>query len=339
MVSHFNGLPTTSICRIIRCRLSHFTSNLLPSSDKLRSAMPLLKSVKITTPTGAGAGTSNQQPRQPATPSQNAWASQTKTAHLKSALTAGRNPTNAGSQYRPNRKSVVNPSAMANEFSQMTIGNSGPNPNAMVYNPSMGPSPSVMTDNWKQYSNAPSQSNQSTFRQQVNNTVCRISKRTREHFKLGDVIALPFHAPNSNPNVDPNTDNRWVWTVEGPAYSKRRMMVVMWKHKRDMFCLPLYSFGGRGIKSKEDYLLHEYVAVKNVGDNNFVNAGKYAPVEVKCHKKDLTAETTVWITGGMKVACNEDIAYVGRATRKGYAHLLELWQGLNESALQEAYVD
>jgi hypothetical protein len=63
--------------------------------------------------------------------------------------------------------------------------------------------------------------------------VCKISNYTRRDFKLGDVIAAPFHVANTNPNVLSN-DDRLTLTCEGHAYSKRRMMVVLFVHQYDL---------------------------------------------------------------------------------------------------------
>ena len=266
----------------------------------------------------------------------NVWRSRTATGHLKSALTNARNERVLSSQAPP-RQSTANHSALASKFGQMNVQDPR-TPNANVYNPSIGPSPSTMSMNWRTRNAAQSQASNGSFRQVVNNVVCKLSGFTRKDFRKGDITALPFHTANPNPNVDPNTDKHWVQTCEGPAYSKRRMMVVMWIHERDMFCLPLYTFNGSGLQNKPAHTKHEYVSMQNVGDQNFANQGMYPPVEVQS-RRPMDPNTTVYITGGVKVACNEDIAHVGRMPRESRNDLLNLWRTLSGNAQREPWQD
>lgn len=203
-----------------------------------------------------------------------------------------------------------------------------------TYNPSVGPTPSAMTTKWRQ-TNAPSKATNRTARQPFQNSVCKISNYTRRDFKLGEVIAAPFHVANTNPNVDPK-DDRLTITCEGPAHSKRRMMVVLFSHQYDLFCLPLYSFSGRGLKEKPEPLKVEYVCVKNAEAKDFVNHGVHPPVEVMA-RHPLTASTTIQLSGGLRVGCNEDITRVGRLTETSYLRLVKLWRGLTGEAQSEGY--
>ena len=143
-------------------------------------------------------------------------------------------------------------------------------------------------------------------RQPFHNKICRASNYTRQAFKKGDVIAIPYHTSNLNPHVDPVTDDQWRMTVWGPVYSKRRMVIVLWLYERDMFCLPLYTFNRTGILSRGRDVRHEYVSVKNVGQP-FRHLAGPPPIEIKAKKKDMDPYSTVHITGGLKVGCNDDI--------------------------------
>lgn len=204
-----------------------------------------------------------------------------------------------------------------------------------AYNPSLGPTPSTMTTKWRQ-TNAPSQASTTrTRRQAFQNAVCKISNYSRRDFKLGDVIAAPFHVANTNPNVDPQ-DNRLALTCEGPAYSKRRMMVVLFVHQYDLFCLPLFSFSSRGLTEKPQQIKIEYVCMKNAGAEGFVNHGVHPPVEILAHRP-LTDSTTVHVTGGLRVGCNEDITRVGRLTEKSYFRLVAIWKELVGKAQSEVW--
>lgn len=77
--------------------------------------------------------------------------------------------------------------------------------------------------------------------------------------------------------------------------------------------------------------------MKNVGDAGFVNQGQYEPVEVQCRRRPMNAMTSVQLTGGVRVACEEDIQMVGRITEESHAHLVGLWTRMNEVAQSERW--
>jgi hypothetical protein len=126
-----------------------------------------------------------------------------------------------------------------------------------------------------------------------------------------------------NPNTDPKGP-RLTITVEGPMYSKRRMAVVLWIHREDMFCVPLYSFEGKvlmkkkGLMKKPEFLRREYVSIKNAHDKAFVQQGPNDSVDADLIYKDLHPTSAIHITGGFKVACAENTAIVGRLTERGH---------------------
>ncbi|KAK4541742.1 hypothetical protein LTR36_007451 [Oleoguttula mirabilis] len=219
---------------------------------------------------------------------------------LKSAL------TNTGLRA-PSQANQALASTQA-QLAQMNI--SKPlNPSVSVWNPSIGPTPSKVS----------------------------MMSMARD-FKKGQIIAIPFHTANTNPNVDPMTDDQLAMTVQGPVYSKRRMVIIMWIHERDMFCLPLYTFNEKGLKSKGQDIKHEYVSVKNAGKPH-VNQGLYPAVEVVPRWKDMHKDSTVHITGGLRVSCNDDITWAGRITKQGYTELLALWRKLSNDALKEPWLE
>lgn len=274
------------------------------------------------------------------TPAQHAGTSNTwsspRTNALKSALASARNPSQAP---RPNSVMMVvppTPSDVAGRMNNLSLKASDPHSwrATGTYDPSLGPTQSTMTTKWCQ-SNAPSRATDRTRRQAFTNAVCKISNYTRRDFKLGDVISAPFHVANTNPHVKPD-DERLTRTCEGHAYSKRRMMVVLFVHHYDLFCLPLFSFSGRGLTEKPDHIKTEYVCMKNAGAENFVNHGVHPPVEIQAHRP-VTDSTTVHPTGGLRVGCNEDIARVGRLTEKSYFRLVEIWEKVVEEAQNQAW--
>jgi len=291
---------------------------------------PLKSAIKTALAPTASASNATQNATAP-----NPWSSG-RTNALKSALASARNPSQA-----PRQKSVMmtvppTPSDVAARMNNLTI--KAPDAQSWratgIYDPSVGPTPSTMTTKWRQ-TNAPSRVTDRSRRQAFTNAVCKISNYTRRDFKLGDVIAAPFHVANTNPNVKPE-DQRLTRTCEGHAYSKRRMMVVLFIHHYDLFCLPLFSFSGRGLTEKPDHIKHEYVCMKNVGAQNFVNHGVHSPIEIQAHHP-VTDSTTVHLTGGLRVGCNEDITRVGRLTEKSYFRLVETWEKVVEEAQNQSW--
>jgi hypothetical protein len=139
-----------------------------------------------------------------------------------------------------------------------------------------------------------------------------------------------------NPNVLPN-EPRLTITVEGPVYSKRRMLIVLWKHKQDMVCLPLFSHEGTGLNKKQ-HIIEEYICVMNVGDGNFQNPGRYPLVEAAMKHGALTPETTVHLACPTRVGYSENIAKIGQITEESHRLLVESWKDLCEEVRAEPWV-
>ncbi|RMY69722.1 hypothetical protein D0864_11047 [Hortaea werneckii] len=104
---------------------------------------------------------------------------------------------------------------------------------AAPYNPSQGPTASQITTPWRTAKTNRSKASFPSARRGINTAVCKLSGYTKKDFHKGEVISLPFHCANTNPHVDPNTDDRWRSTVEGPVYSKRRMMAILFIYEQD----------------------------------------------------------------------------------------------------------
>ncbi|KAK5742793.1 hypothetical protein LTR17_003041 [Elasticomyces elasticus] len=210
----------------------------------------------------------------------------------------------------------------------------GPYPGGM-YDPSAGPAAtmaSTKSTNWRAQSHA---SNGPT-RYVVDTKVCKYyPNRTGKDFRKGAVISLPYHQSNTNPNLDVerDRDNLTITKEYGAVFSKRRMMVVLYVYQEDMFCLPLFSWNGKGINNRPDKLRREYVGMTNATDGeDYVNHAIYDPVVIEGNNFPMKPETTVVLTQGQRVACIEDIRSVGRLTATSYTHLLALWKDLSEQA-------
>lgn len=172
----------------------------------------------------------------------------------------------------------------------------------------------------------------------INTPECIKAPYASHDFNKGDVISVPFHVNNMNPNA--TFDDRSLReTEEGPVYTKRRMLVVLFKYEEGMLCLPLYSFGGRGIVAKArpvDYREH-YVCLRDLKHLDFVNGGKTPPVDfVHASPYDrLSRATTIHLSGAIRVHWEEYIGLVGRLTKEGYLRLLKRWKELQQKAENE----
>lgn len=208
---------------------------------------------------------------------------------------------------------------------------------APVWNPSQGPPPSIMPASGQKLpaNKFPTaKSGISVAQPNTANDVCRIWNRDRTAFKAGEIISLPFHEANTNPNLQPQ-DYRLRLSHQGSVFTKRRMVVVLWIYKRHMFCVPLYSFEGQGLNKKSTFIQPEYVCLKNEDDKDFKKQGIHPPIVATYIKKPFDPNTTVHLTGGMKVSCVEDIAFCGRITQDSYEKLLQLWEQQADSARQK----
>ncbi|KAK3112384.1 hypothetical protein LTR53_011402 [Teratosphaeriaceae sp. CCFEE 6253] len=303
-----------------------------------RVALPLAPaaSTRLTTSQSALPGANGGKiklklglPPPPAVPKLgNVWNKKATASLFKDVLTRQGLTVAASMRQGP----AASPSEVASQLGGLRI---DPSPKA-VANPSEGPGATEMGGGGKVRAAPTTRYSTMSTTQRIGSMFAKSPRWRRRDFCKGDIISLPFHTANSNPNVDPN-DERLTETVEGYVYSKRRMLAVLWIYGDAMFCLPMFSFGSRGIQSKPERLRHEYVALRNVKDRRFVNQGVHAPVDATHSNKPFTPETAIHITGGVKVGCNEDIAFCGRLTETGYMDLLELYKAQSEAAQGEMW--
>jgi hypothetical protein len=235
---------------------------------------------------------------------------------------------------------VQTPSAVAANLGDMNINGGlrtqGWNPNnEKYYNPSEDPTGSTMTKPWRDNTAASQVSSTRSIRPPYLSEYCKTTNYTCRHFRLGEVITVPYHTSNTNPHVAAD-DDRLTLTVVGPAYSKKRMMVVLFIHIQDMYCLPLYSFNNRGLQGKPEHLKKEYVCMANDGDEDFSNQGVRPPVIIQAHHPVLE-NTTVHLTGGVRVGCNELVHSAGRLTQDTYYELVGVWSELVNGAKTEPW--
>ncbi|KAK3641377.1 hypothetical protein LTR56_006887 [Elasticomyces elasticus] len=239
--------------------------------------------------------------------------------------------SNASNAYAPARTPAAH-AALYAASTRAPTRNQHQNSGQKFLDPSAAPSPSVASTS-RPMSTASSRPYSRWFK----NKVCKyFPDRTAGDFRKGDVISLPFHQANSNPNADEMDPNLTFSHNHGAIYSKRRMVVVLYIHRKDLFCLPLYSWNGKGVTNKPRDQMREY---NSTDGNNFHNQGVHKPVVIEKNKYPLTPATTVALTAGLKVDCQEDIQDVGRLTEESYEHLFTLWLSLSEQARDQPWQD
>nr|OQO18751.1 hypothetical protein B0A51_12707 [Rachicladosporium sp. CCFEE 5018] len=241
---------------------------------------------------------------------------------LRNSYAAARAPSTAA------QSQAGTPSHLTSRMTNLQLNTSVPTTSTVpsaTWNPSQAPSPSAMNHNGLP-SVASGAASGTSVQQPVNTAICTISRWQRRDYKHGQIISLPYHTPNTNPNVSQADPNLTVSPFYGGIYSKRRMMVVLYIYGEALHCLPIYSFGNRGLSHKPGHLKKEYVCLRNSTDKNFLNEGIRKPLEVKMRVKDLSITSTLHLTGGIRVGFNEDIAFCGRLTEKSYNAALALWE-------------
>ena len=117
------------------------------------------------------------------------------------------------------------------------------------------------------------------------------------------------------------------------------MVVVMWTYAEDMFCVPIYSFNGNGLRNKPNSIIGEYVCLQNDDDFNYTKQGLYDPVVAirKPGRKPFSPESVVHITGGHKVSCAVEIAYCGRLSEDSYIYLRDLCDRAIDDTKRQRY--
>ncbi|KAH9839677.1 hypothetical protein Tdes44962_MAKER08020 [Teratosphaeria destructans] len=305
----------------------------------------------ITSPSRAGVTPSTPPTgKAPLFNPQGAWARGPGQRQAGASVLSGR--SNAGSLAPPTRQGGQSlapvpegqqaPSSVTGQMQNMTL-----NAGASVFNPSMAPTPSMAPQNlasmqmWRK-ANFPASrvgaTNGSVTRKPEYNRVVRMSNLTRNDFKHGDIISIPFHEPNKNPNVV-LPDDRFAMTREGPIYSERRMVFILWIYARTMFCLPHYTYGQTGLSNKEQWIKKEYASICDQGNQAHVNQSPHPPIDVIMGWKPMHKDSTVHLTGGLKVDCCEDITWRDRTTEGGHTLPKTLWTKLAVDAMAEPWVD
>lgn len=175
--------------------------------------------------------------------------------------------------------------------------------------------------------------------------ICFKAPYSRSTFNLGDVIAIPYHVSNMDEYADPNDLHIAINKEYGPIYSKRRMFVVVHKNFASLFCLPLYSHKGSGMKKylDNDDHMKEVIEVRDViyrgAQGRWIQQHKfYNPLDF-VHKDSprncLIKETIVHLSGGVRIDWHEPATYVGRFTQRSHEALVKYYLQVQRKAQAE----
>ncbi|CZT18624.1 uncharacterized protein RCC_04468 [Ramularia collo-cygni] len=167
----------------------------------------------------------------------------------------------------------------------------------------------------------------------------------RNRFLKGDVISIPYHEPNVDPNLTLNDEPGKTClrsTNQGYVFTKRRMFVILYKHKQIMVCLPLTSKGSRGLASIPTPFRNESVCLWDRGApdyESFEPQGQYSPIEfnkLSRNSDSLGSDTTINLTKVVSASWQLDMWHVGRLTRLGYNRIMRYRKVLVDAAEAEA---
>ncbi|KAK4508113.1 hypothetical protein PRZ48_001851 [Zasmidium cellare] len=230
---------------------------------------------------------------------------------------------------------------MASAMRQLNINNGGPpqppSPPKDCFDPSMAPAPPDETA-WQGSATPTIDSKLSTYEIAVFNKVCRRTTRTIADFKAGQIISVPYHVPNLNPSLKANHP-RLALTCEGPVFSKRRILCVLYKFHQDLLCLSMFTFEGKGFGGKPEELRKEFVAVVNKGAEKFHNPGIYQPIEVETYDpaRPMKETSCIKLTGPVTVNVSEHVGFVGRMDQLSWARLAALFEQRQKLARQKGF--
>jgi hypothetical protein len=143
-------------------------------------------------------------------------------------------------------------------------------------------------------------------------------------FGKGDILSTPFHTSNLHQTTQHRYDFRPLYTPNGPVYSLRRLVVVLWLFGETMLCLPLYSFALEGIMAVPQRLQKEYVSLGDerdqiehpIGDQSILR------IQVGCEgTKKMHPKALVHLSGAVEVRYDDEIVCVGRMPEKSFEEL------------------
>jgi hypothetical protein len=164
-----------------------------------------------------------------------------------------------------------------------------------------------------------------------------MSNQTRRDFRQGDIIDAPMHVENIDPEILA-TSQELRFTDAGPAFSKRRMMVVFHVFYDHMECLPLYTNGKMGLAGKPEGQRPEWMPAVNKDSKRDQTSGKIVRhLVVKLWRKEADQHSHVHFTESVKVYCAGDVTTVGKCDFDSFQKLHQLRFELNKKAQGEPW--
>lgn len=166
---------------------------------------------------------------------------------------------------------------------------------------------------------------------------------TRDSFQKGDVFSMPYHVQNDSPRLTYPHERRLRRTCEGYVYSKRRMFVVIYKHKMNLVCMPLGTRSERGIESIDFDRRDEYACVRDLGTertatNPFLNGSSNKTIDFNKASRGtrpISDNCIIDLTHIVTTHWDHDMRYVGRVTRASHWRLVKYHRVLVDKAIGE----
>lgn len=152
------------------------------------------------------------------------------------------------------------------------------------------------------------------------------AKLTKANFHRGDIIHVPHFCAALDANVRPGGGRSCFDTNLGPVCCKKRYMVVVLVSSKSMVCMPLTTFGDRGLRSKmgdpEEH--REYVGIRMADNHYFDNNGAHRELVIETSEDEIKEASAIHLVAPHTVFFQERITRKGRITTASYDHLLKL---------------
>lgn len=150
----------------------------------------------------------------------------------------------------------------------------------------------------------------------------------------GQILHVPLHVPNMNPKL--------LWEAPeltlskaGPVYSKCRFVVVFRIFRNQMECLPIYTHGGRGVESKRNEDLSEWIPVKDARLASKDTSGSlFALLD---NHQFVKENANVHVTESVMVERAGDVQIKGMMDERSFDRLCERRADLNRTERKKAF--
>ncbi|THY81516.1 hypothetical protein D6C92_10343 [Aureobasidium pullulans] len=151
-----------------------------------------------------------------------------------------------------------------------------------------------------------------------------------EHFYPGQIIRATMSSYQTNTKV--SLDDRNIAThTDGPVYSKKRPMVVMWKTNIGLLCLPIVSQASESSYKDGSHMWDEYVSAKAVDKEEWTAKTKWHGPSVRFvileghHRKPYLRDQEVYVNVAQPcyIGRQEEMDLnIGYLTGDSYARLM-----------------